>query len=179
MVVATTRSSLLEDRPLGLGPGPPRPAHPGRCRAGEPTLVLELLQKVDDPPMELVDLVVDSAEGNPFYIEELVTWLIDSGVVVPDSPRWRIVDELVGRLVVPPSLKGLLQARLDALTSSERAALQRASVVGRIFWDDGSPTWRSTARPRRRTAGRSTTCSRATSSSSAALRLDSSARAPV
>ena len=51
--------------------------------------------------MEAVDLVVDSAEGSPFYVEELVTWLIDSGVVVPDSPRWRIVDELVGRLVVP------------------------------------------------------------------------------
>jgi tetratricopeptide (TPR) repeat protein len=138
MVVATTRSSLLEDRPrwgsgldhhvrLTLG---------ALSRRESRTLVLELLQKVDDPPTELVDLVVDSAEGNPFYVEELVTWLIDSGVVVPDSPRWRIADELVGRLVVPPSLKGLLQARLDALTSPERAALQRASVVGRIFWDD-------------------------------------------
>ena len=138
MVVATTRSTLLEDRPrwgsgldhhvrLTLG---------SLSRRESRTLVLELLQKVDQPPAELVDLVVDSAEGNPFYLEELVTWLIDSGVVVPDSPRWRIVDELVGRVVVPPSLKGLLQARLDALTSSERAALQRASVVGRIFWDD-------------------------------------------
>ena len=138
MVVATTRASLLEERPrwgsgldhhvrLTLG---------ALSRRESRTLVLELLQKVDDPPADLVDLVVDSAEGNPFYVEELVTWLIDSGVVVPDSPRWRIVDELVGRLVVPPSLKGLLQARLDALTSSERAALQRASVVGRIFWDD-------------------------------------------
>ena len=138
MVVATSRTSLLEERPR-WGSGL---EHHVRLSVGalsrreSRTLVLELLQKVDDPPMELVDLVVDSGEGNPFYLEELVTWLIDSGVVVPDSPRWRIVDDLVGRLVVPPSLKGLLQARLDALTSSERTALQRASVVGRIFWDD-------------------------------------------
>ncbi|HEU4331169.1 MAG TPA: adenylate/guanylate cyclase domain-containing protein [Lapillicoccus sp.] len=138
MVVATTRSTLFEERPrwgsglehhvrLNLG---------ALSRRESRTLVLELLQRVDDPPVELVELVVDSAEGNPFYIEELVTWLIDSGVVVPDSPRWRVVDELVGRLVVPPSLKGLLQARLDALPSPERVVLQRASVVGRIFWDD-------------------------------------------
>ena len=54
--------------------------------------------------MELVDLVVDSAEGNPFYVEELSV-AHRSGVVVPDSPRWRIVDELVGRLVLPRPLK--------------------------------------------------------------------------
>jgi class 3 adenylate cyclase/tetratricopeptide (TPR) repeat protein len=138
MVVATSRSTLFEERPrwgsgldhhvrLNLG---------ALSRRESRTLVLELLQRVDDPPADLVDLVVDSAEGNPFYVEELVTWLIDSGVVVPDTPRWRVVDELVGRLVVPPSLKGLLQARLDALPSTERTVLQRASVVGRIFWDD-------------------------------------------
>jgi class 3 adenylate cyclase/tetratricopeptide (TPR) repeat protein len=138
MVVATTRSTLFEERPrwgsglehhvrLNLG---------ALSRRESRTLVLELLQRVDDPPADLVELVVDSAEGNPFYLEELVTWLIDSGVVVPDTPRWRVVHELVGRLVVPPSLKGLLQARLDALPSSERTVLQRASVVGRIFWDD-------------------------------------------
>ncbi|HEY6741141.1 MAG TPA: adenylate/guanylate cyclase domain-containing protein [Lapillicoccus sp.] len=137
MVVATTRSTLFEERPrwgsglehhvrLNLG---------ALSRRESRTLVRELLQRVDDPPAELVDLVVDAAEGNPFYLEELVTWLIDSGVVIPDTPHWRVVDDLVGRVVVPPSLKGLLQARLDALTPSERAVLQRASVVGRIFWD--------------------------------------------
>ena len=137
MVVATTRSTLFEERPrwgsglehhvrLNLG---------ALSRRESRTLVRELLQRVDEPPAELVDLVVDAAEGNPFYLEELVTWLIDSGVVVPDTPHWRVVEDLVGRVVVPPSLKGLLQARLDALTPSERAVLQRASVVGRIFWD--------------------------------------------
>ena len=74
MVVATTRASLLEERPrwgsgldhhvrLTLG---------ALSRRESRTLVLELLQKVDDPPADLVDLVVDSAEGNPFYVEELV-----------------------------------------------------------------------------------------------------------
>jgi class 3 adenylate cyclase/tetratricopeptide (TPR) repeat protein len=137
MVVATTRSTFFEERPrwgsglehhvrLNLG---------ALSRRESRNLVRELLQRVDNPSAELVDLVVDAAEGNPFYVEELVTWLIDSGVVVPDTPHWRVVEDLVSRVVVPPSLKGLLQARLDALTPSERALLQRASVVGRIFWD--------------------------------------------
>ena len=138
MVVATTRPSLLEDRPrwgdglsqhvrLTLEALSGRESH---------RLVRELLQRVDDLPPELVELVVAAGEGNPFYLEELVGWLVDSGVVVPGRPEWRVVRELVGTLAVPPSLKGLLQARLDGLGTHERAVLQRASVVGRVFWDE-------------------------------------------
>ena len=86
-------------------------------------------------PDDLVDLVIDSAEGNPFYIEELVTWLIDAGVVVRGEPHWFVVDELVRTVAVPSTLKGVLQSRLDALSLEERNLLQRASVVGRVFWD--------------------------------------------
>ncbi len=77
MVVATTRPSLLEERPrwgdglnqhvrLTLGALSPRESR---------MLVRDLLQRVDDLPVELVDLVVDAGEGNPFYLEELISWL--------------------------------------------------------------------------------------------------------
>ena len=49
--------------------------------------------------------------------------------------QWHVVDELVGTVAVPSTLKGVLQSRLDALTPAERDLLQRASVVGRVFWD--------------------------------------------
>ncbi len=149
LVVATSRPSLLEQRPRwseGL-------LHHVRLsfdplsRRQSRQLLHQILQHVDDPPAALVDLVIESADGNPFYIEELVTWLIDAGVVVKDTPRWHVVEDLVGTVVVPSTLRGVLQARLDALTAPERALLQRASVVGRVFWDDA--VQRLAARPAR------------------------------
>ena len=137
-VVATSRPSLLETRPrwgeglshhvrLSLAP---------LTRRESRQLVQQILRRVEQLPDELVELVIDSAEGNPFYIEELVTWLIDAGVVVRGDPDWWVVDELVRTVAVPSTLKGVLQARLDALSMEERNLLQRASVVGRVFWDE-------------------------------------------
>jgi class 3 adenylate cyclase/tetratricopeptide (TPR) repeat protein/tRNA A-37 threonylcarbamoyl transferase component Bud32 len=100
-------------------------------------LVREVLQKVDDIPAEIRDLIVERADGNPFYIEELVKILIEDGVIVKgetDDARWRVLPERLADLRVPPTLTGVLQARLDTLEPSARLLLGRAAVVGRIFW---------------------------------------------
>ena len=137
LVVATSRPSLLEARPR-WGEGL---THHERLllsplsRRESRELVGQLLSRVPELPAELTDLVMDAAEGNPFYIEELVTWLLDAGVVVRAEPHWWVVDELVRTVAVPSTLKGVLQSRLDALSVHERTLLQRASVVGRVFWD--------------------------------------------
>ncbi len=138
LVVATTRPTLLEERPHwgeGLAHHVRLPL-PALSRRETRELARRLLQHVEDLPATLSELVVDAADGNPFYVEELVTWLLDAGVVVRDEPHWFVVDELVHSVVVPSTLKGVLQSRLDALGSEERDLLQRASVVGRVFWDD-------------------------------------------
>jgi len=138
LVVATSRPSLFEDRPRwteGLDHHVRLPLE-ALSRRESRLLLQQLLHLVDDPPTELIDLVIASAEGNPFYIEELVTWLIDAGVIVKGEPRWRVEHELVGSVLVPSTLRGVLQARLDALSLAQRGLLQRASVVGRVFWDD-------------------------------------------
>jgi tetratricopeptide (TPR) repeat protein len=83
----------------------------------------------------LRELVVNGAEGNPFYIEELVKTLIDQGVVVKGEERWSVQAERLAQANVPSTLTGVLQARLDSLAGEERAVLQQASVVGRVFWD--------------------------------------------
>lgn len=137
-VVATSRPTLLEDRPhwgeglehhsrLQLGP---------LSRRESRELLEQILRRVDSPPESLVSLVIDTAEGNPFYIEELVTWLVDAGVIVRGDDVWHVVEELVETVVVPSTLRGVLQARLDSLSPEEKTVLQRASVVGRVFWDD-------------------------------------------
>lgn len=103
-------------------------------------LIEDILRKVRYIPPALRDLVADEAEGNPFYIEELIKMLIEEGVILKDETSnqekrgWRVVTERLTRLHVPPTLTGVLQARLDALPEMERETLQVASVIGRVFW---------------------------------------------
>lgn len=106
-------------------------------------LVDAILQRVENVPADLRELVVTAAEGNPYYLEELIKKLIDDGVIVtnsdaaPDAGQgsWRVVPERLAGLRLPPTLFGMLQARLDSLPARERQVLQQASVVGREFWD--------------------------------------------
>ncbi len=75
------------------------------------------------------------AEGNPFFIEELVKMLVEDGVIVKGEEQWQVVPSRLAGVHVPPTLTGVLQARLDRLPPEERTVLQQASVVGRLFWD--------------------------------------------
>jgi predicted ATPase/class 3 adenylate cyclase len=97
-------------------------------------LVGELLQKMDAIPDTLRDLIVTRAEGNPFYVEEIIRMLIDDGVITTGE-AWQALPERLAGVQIPPTLTGVLQARLDGLPPAEKETLQRASVVGRLFWD--------------------------------------------
>lgn len=101
------------------------------CRA----LVEGILQKAESLPAALRELVVGGADGNPFYVEELIKVLIDGKVIQPGEEIWKIDLTHLETISIPPTLAGVLQARLDRLDSLERTALQRASVVGRVFWN--------------------------------------------
>ena len=99
-------------------------------------LVREILQKVDETPKALRDLLVERAEGNPYYMEELVKMLIDDHVIIKEGDeRWRVEAGRLTHLSVPPTLVGLMQERLDSLLYPEKLTLQRAAVVGRVFYD--------------------------------------------
>ncbi len=98
-------------------------------------LVRELLKNVPEVPTALRDLVVDRADGNPFYIEELIKALIDDRVIIKGEEAWSVDTSRLSTVRVPATLTGVLQARLDTLPVPLHQLLQRASVVGRIFWD--------------------------------------------
>ena len=137
LILAATRARGL-DRPIKLestGHVHERidlaPLDRQRCRE----LCDELLKDLPEAPAHLRELISERADGNPFYIEELVAMLIDRGAIESErGPRARR-SEGAGSMEVPATLAGVLQARLDELAPAERAALQVASVVGVVFWD--------------------------------------------
>ena len=98
-------------------------------------LVNEILQNVSDLPVELVETVAKNAEGNPFYLEELIKVLIEDGVIVKGEDAWQILPQRLSQVRVPATLTGVLQARLDRLPPRENEVLERAAVIGRTFWD--------------------------------------------
>jgi len=61
--------------------------------------------------------------------------LIEEGVIITGEEPWRVELPQLKGLRVPPTLTGVLQARLDSLPLPAKDVLQRASVVGRVFWD--------------------------------------------
>lgn len=97
-------------------------------------LVLSILRKLPHVPPSLSDLIIRSAAGNPYYVEELVRVLIEDGVIVPEQGAWQLRSRELTRLRVPGTLTGVLQARLDRLPEVERVTLQQASVIGDEFW---------------------------------------------
>jgi class 3 adenylate cyclase len=97
-------------------------------------LANELLKKLPEIPAALRELLTSSAEGNPFYMEELVRMLIDQGAIQAGE-TWMVDARRLLVTKVPPTLAGVLQARLDGLPAPEKRALQQASVIGAVFWD--------------------------------------------
>jgi class 3 adenylate cyclase/predicted ATPase len=98
-------------------------------------LLHDILRLAEGVPEKLLNRIVERSEGNPYYIEEFVKILIDEGAIVKGEKRWWIASARLEHVSIPPTLTGLLQARLDKLPIVERDVLQRASVVGRVFWN--------------------------------------------
>lgn len=97
-------------------------------------LVSGLFDRVD-LPNELRHQIQERSGGNPFFLEEIIRSLIDSGHIRRDAGngRWT-VDDAAARVELPESLQGLLLARIDRLEEQTRRTLQLASVIGRSFY---------------------------------------------
>jgi tetratricopeptide (TPR) repeat protein len=84
-------------------------------------------------PEALRDLMLQRAEGNPLFIEEMLGSLIDSGVLRRRNGSWT-VGELPPGVAVPDTVQAVVAARIDLLESDDKSALQAAAVTGRSFW---------------------------------------------
>jgi class 3 adenylate cyclase/tetratricopeptide (TPR) repeat protein len=94
-------------------------------------LVANLLRVAEVPP-GLRRRILERAEGNPFYLEELIRSLIEAGTLRRDGERWIASDD-AAPLSLPDTLRGVIAARIDRLPRGAKTALQRASIIGRFF----------------------------------------------
>jgi len=132
LLLATARPELFDERPT-WGSGK-RNATILRLDALSTEEIAQLLErKLPAMPAELRDLVVERADGNPFFVEELVGDLLDSGVLVQTEDGWGMGDSDAG-FAMPDTVHAVLAARIDRLPEAEKAALQAGAVVGRVFW---------------------------------------------
>jgi class 3 adenylate cyclase/tetratricopeptide (TPR) repeat protein len=77
--------------------------------------------------------IAEVAEGNPLFVEEMLRMLADEGLLLFRDGNWDLTTDL-STLTIPPTIQALLAARIDMLDEGERAILERASVIGRVFW---------------------------------------------
>lgn len=139
LIICLARPSLFERRPHWQQRKVERNIHTipltPLTEADSGRLVRRLLARLSDLPATLVELIVNAAGGNPYYVEELIKVLIEDGIIIPDAGGWQLRSGDLTRVRIPATLTGVLQSRLDRLPEVERVTLQRAAVVGREFWD--------------------------------------------
>jgi class 3 adenylate cyclase/tetratricopeptide (TPR) repeat protein len=128
LVICLARPELLDGRP-GWGGGRVRSTaiELEPLSADESALLVEKLlaqlgSSSDGVAPELSEEVLERAEGNPLFVEETIRMLVETGSSRTGPDR------------IPDTLQALIAARIDQLSPGSKAALQRASVVGRVFW---------------------------------------------
>jgi ABC-type oligopeptide transport system substrate-binding subunit/class 3 adenylate cyclase len=95
------------------------------------TLVNHLLGS-EALPEEIMEPILTRAEGNPFYLEEVVRHMIEEGMITQDERGWHL-KEAMSEIGIPDTLQGILLARIDRLEEDVRHTLQMASVIGKSF----------------------------------------------
>ena len=87
-----------------------------------------------DLPVGLRDTIDHRAEGNPFFVEEVIRALIDLGGLVPgETGGWRVTDK-AQEITIPDTLQGVIMTRIDRLDEELKAVLRLAAVIGRSFF---------------------------------------------
>jgi class 3 adenylate cyclase/predicted ATPase len=84
-------------------------------------------------PETLAAEIVGKSDGNPFFLEEVLRSLIEGGTLAPAGESWRVTS-VAAASAVPDTIQGVLLSRIDRLAEELKSLLQKASVIGRVFF---------------------------------------------
>ena len=94
-------------------------------------LIANLLE-IEELPEKIRNIILLKAEGNPFFVEEVIRMLIDRRVILRKNGGW-VAQKEIETVDIPDNLQGLLLARIDRLPENVKRTLRIASVIGRQF----------------------------------------------
>jgi class 3 adenylate cyclase len=130
LLVCAARPTLTEIRPGWHAHGTLVPLEP--LSATETEEVVRARLGGAQLPDAVLGRIAAAAEGNPLYVEQIVSTLVEDGTLREEDGHWTATVELT-ELQIPPTIQALLAARLDLLTGGERAVVEAASVIGHVF----------------------------------------------
>jgi class 3 adenylate cyclase/tetratricopeptide (TPR) repeat protein len=131
LLTCTARFELLDRRPEWRQEGPTvialQPLTPADSGALIDALVGPSL------PASVHEQLVELSAGNPLFVEQVLSMLVDEGELRRSEDGWETTNGL-DALRVPPSMDAILAARIDHLSDAERQFAECASVIGKEFW---------------------------------------------
>ena len=131
LLLCAARPDLLEHRPQWSElNGPVIELEPLSDEESE-RIVANLLGEAPFPD-EVRNRIIASAEGNPLFVQQVLSMMIDDGLLRQEEGRWVPTGDL-SDLAIPGTIQALLAARLDLLTPQERRVIEPASVIGLVF----------------------------------------------
>ena len=98
-------------------------------------LLSEMLQQADQVPLRLSEMIVNGAGGNPSHLAELINILMQEGVIDTSGSRWYVRMGNLAELPATLSLPKLVGKHLERVSTTIRSVVQRAAVMGPVFWD--------------------------------------------
>lgn len=104
------------------------PLNRNRCEA-----LITNLTKTKDLPSVTRNRIIRRAEGNPFFIEEVVRSLMDEGFMEPQFGTFKALNGL-DSVAIPENIRDVIMARIDRLDEDTKDLLKVASVIGRHFF---------------------------------------------
>jgi len=133
-VLCLARPELLDARP-SWGGGKTNAAALALepLSAADTRRLIQALLGATDLPTELADDVCARAEGNPLYVEEFLRMMIDSARITRVDGQWLMARALPA-MAMPPTLQGIIAARLDTVPPDVKRILQHSAVIGKRFW---------------------------------------------
>ncbi len=90
------------------------------------------LLKISRLPKSLFDDIVTKAEGNPFFLEEIIKLLISKGILYKKGSEWCAASEKV-EFTIPYTIEGIIRTRLDTMTQKLKGLLEEMAIIGRNF----------------------------------------------
>ena len=131
LLLCTARPDLVEERPDWVGAGTAVSLSP--LKGVDSALLVQNLIGQATLPEQIRGRILEAAEGNPLFVEEMLKMLIDDGFLERRNGEWVAVAD-ISHMSTPKTILALITARLDRLQEQERGVLQRASVIGNVFY---------------------------------------------